>query len=434
MQRSAELSETDPNPWALWLGLVSVSSQKHISKAERGRRMRFQILHGTKITTTLCSHCSAERSDVFDVETCSKSRFPPSSHTTIVALLLQSSSAFSGNPPRCYMKSVRGTGLLWWICLQTKLSVLQYSAILCIQSRHAAFAHMGAKCTNPSDSFVICGLRIMCLLLRNNDFFFSLFFESLSYFSHLWPLYFCSLWLRYFNTPGTICFSLSNLYLIIFFRHRTESKFIFRKRRAGSLNGRCDDEHDAPARHNFDFVLSEIPLNLSHVFLAAHSHAARAFFPGMMIDSSLIYMTEMIPCWCSPEASWRSEFTGPWWESECCVRPNSPPDVTICPSDCSLSAEWCAASTCLQSAFREGGGGIEKRAASPLQFSFNHHSSFHLFPQRVCMFIRMFCTCHSFFFLNSRHFRSLAEEMQFPHTHVWCVTLRQASSTAARNH
>lgn len=356
MQRSAGLSETDPNPWALWLGLVSVSSQKHISKAERGRRMRFQILHGTKITTTLCSHCSAERSDVFDVETCSKSRFPPSSHTTIVALLLQSSSAFSGNPPRCYMKSVGGAGLLWWICLQTRLSVLQYSAILCIQSRHAAFAHMGAKCTNPSDSFVICGLRIMCLLLRNNDFFFSLFFESLSYFSHLWPLYFCSLWLRYFNTPGTICFSLSNLYLIIFFRHRTESKFIFRKRRAGSLNGRCDDEHDAPARHNFDFVLSEIPLNLSHVFLAAHSHAARAFFPGMMIDSSLIYMTEMIPCWCSPEASWRSEFTGPWWESECCVRPNSPPDVTICPSDCSLSAEWCAASTCLQSAFGEGGG------------------------------------------------------------------------------
>lgn len=355
MQRSAGLSEKDPNPWALWLGLVSVSSQKHISKAERGRRMRFQILHRTKITTTLCSHCSAERSDVFDVETCSKSRFPPSSHTTIVALLLQSSSAFSGNPPRCYMKSVRGAGLLWWICLQTRLSVLQYSAILCIQSRHAAFAHMGAKCTNPSDSFVICGLRIMCLLLRNNDFFFSLFFESLSYFSHLWPLYFCSLWLRYFNTPGTICFSLSNLYLIIFFRHRTESKFIFRKRRAGSLNGRCEDEHDAPARHNFDFVLSEIPLNLSHVFLAAHSHAARAFFPGMMIDSSLIYMTEMIPCWCSPEASWRSEFTGPWWESECCVRPNSPPDVTICPSDCSLSAEWCAASTCLQSAF--GGGG-----------------------------------------------------------------------------
>lgn len=171
MQRSAGLSETDPNPWALWLGLVSVSSQKHISKAERGRRMRFQILHGTKITTTLCSRCSAERSDVFDVETCSKSRFPPSSHTTIVALLLQSSSAFSGNPPRCYMKSVGGAGLLWWICLQTRLSVLQYSAILCIQSRHAAFAHMGAKCTNPSDSFVICGLRIMCLLLRNNVFF-----------------------------------------------------------------------------------------------------------------------------------------------------------------------------------------------------------------------------------------------------------------------
>lgn len=39
-----------------------------------------------------------------------------------------------------------------------------------------------------------------------------------------------------------------------------------------------------------------------------------------------------------------------------------------------------------------------------------------------------------FFSKNSRHFRSLAEEMQFPHTHVWCVTLRQASSTAARNH
>lgn len=74
MQRSAELSEKDPNLWALWLGLVSVSSQKHISKAEHGCRMRFQILHRTKITTTLCSHCSAERSDV---ETSSKSCFPP---------------------------------------------------------------------------------------------------------------------------------------------------------------------------------------------------------------------------------------------------------------------------------------------------------------------------------------------------------------------
>ena len=139
----------------------------------------------------------------------------------------------------------------------------------------------------------------------------------------------------------------------------TGSKFTFRKRyaHAGSINGRGDDEHDAPARNNFDFVLSEIPLNLSHVFLAAHSHAARAFFPGMMIDSSLICMTEMIPCWCSLGIFFF--FCGGLVEervhrAECCVRPNSPPDVTICPSDCSLSAEWCAASTCLQSAF--GGG------------------------------------------------------------------------------
>lgn len=32
-------------------------------------------------------------------------------------------------------------------------------------------AHMGAKCTNPTDSFIICGLQIMCLMLRNIFFF-----------------------------------------------------------------------------------------------------------------------------------------------------------------------------------------------------------------------------------------------------------------------
>lgn len=43
--------------------------------------------------------------------------------------------------------------------------------ILCIPSCHSARAHMGAKCTNPSDSFIICGPRIMCLMLHNNAFF-----------------------------------------------------------------------------------------------------------------------------------------------------------------------------------------------------------------------------------------------------------------------
>ena len=278
----------------------------------------------------------------------------------------------------------------------------------------------------------------MCLLLRNNDFvfFFSLFFESLSYFSHLWPLYFCFLWLRYFNTPGTLCFSLSNLYLIFFFfRHRTESKFIFRKQSAGSLNGRCEDEHDAPARHNFDFVLSEIPLNLSHVFLAAHSHAARAFFPDMMIDSSLIYMTEIIPRWCSPEVFF-TEASGGASSPGRGGRASAASGRTHLPMSQSVhqTAAWVQSDVLPLLAFNQlSVGGIEKRAASLLQFSFNHHSSFHLFPQRVCMFIRMFCTCHSFLQKILSIFDPSLRKCNF-HTHVWCVPLRHASSTAARNH
>lgn len=53
--------------------------------------------------------------------------------------------------------------------------------ILCIQSCTKVLVHMGAKCTNPSDSFIICGPRIMCLMLHNNYFFFKIG----SYFSHL---------------------------------------------------------------------------------------------------------------------------------------------------------------------------------------------------------------------------------------------------------
>lgn len=43
--------------------------------------------------------------------------------------------------------------------------------IVCALSCHTDRALMGAKCTHPSDSFLICGLRIMCLMLHNNIFF-----------------------------------------------------------------------------------------------------------------------------------------------------------------------------------------------------------------------------------------------------------------------
>lgn len=52
--------------------------------------------------------------------------------------------------------------------------------ILCFQSCHMVLADMGAKCTNPPDSFIICVPRIMCLMLHNNYFFF---FKTCSYFS-----------------------------------------------------------------------------------------------------------------------------------------------------------------------------------------------------------------------------------------------------------
>ena len=117
MQRWAELSEKDPNSWVLWLGLVSVSTQRRTSKAERGRGMRFQILHRTEMITTLCLRCSTGRSDVFDVETSSKSCFPPSSRTTVWAHRGTSSWVF-------FPFFRKSTALVTWICERSWAAVV----------------------------------------------------------------------------------------------------------------------------------------------------------------------------------------------------------------------------------------------------------------------------------------------------------------------
>lgn len=157
--------------------------------------------------------------------------------------------------------------------------------ILCIQLCHAALDHMVAKCTNPSDSFIICGLRIMCLMLPNNDFFFLILVTC----SH--SIFFI-FWLRCINTlvsSPQSGFIFSNFYLIIF-RHQMKSTFVFRKQRTHA--GPC---HDVPPQWQpgttLDFVHSEIPFNLSHLLLGAILLSD----VRMMIDSSLISLKEWFP-------------------------------------------------------------------------------------------------------------------------------------------
>lgn len=117
--------------------------------------------------------------------------------------------------------------------------------IVCALSCHTDRALMGAKCTHPSDSFLICGLRIMCLMLHNNIFFFS---DLFLFESHLQSVYFCFFWFCYIYTYFRAFFpSLSHLCLIIF-RHQIESIFVFwiQHKNAGSLNYCSKEAHDVP--------------------------------------------------------------------------------------------------------------------------------------------------------------------------------------------
>lgn len=103
---------------------------------------------------------------------------------------------------------------------------------------------MGAKCTHPSDSFLICGLRIMCLMLHNNIFFLRplLIWITLavSLFLFLLILLYLSLFQCFFPLPVSFVFD--------HFRHQIESKFVFwiQHKNAGSLNYYSKEAHDLP--------------------------------------------------------------------------------------------------------------------------------------------------------------------------------------------
>lgn len=100
------------------------------------------------------------------------------------------------------------------------------------------------------------------------------------------------------------------------------------------------------------------------------------------------------------------------------------------------TAAWVQSDVLPLLAFNQLSGGGENRKASCISPSILLQSSliFSSIPTESLHVYSYVLHLSLFFSKNSRHFRSLAEEMQFPHTHVWCVTLRQASSTAARNH
>lgn len=189
----------------------------------------------------------------------------------------------------------------------------------------------------------------MQLTLRNNGFLFS----------HLWPLYFCFFWFKYINTliamhnlDGFFFPPASNWIIL---RHQIKSKFVFWKQHihAGSLDDCLEDVFEVPLqwKHSTTLTLSTqkflwICLIYSCVLFCSHSCAACLFFAGMMIDSSLIYMTGLFPA--DAAESLAEEVHGASVWEQCCVSPNSPPDVTICPSVC--RAEWCDVSAFLRSA------------------------------------------------------------------------------------
>lgn len=189
---------------------------------------------------------------------------------------------------------------------------------------------MGAKCTHPSDSFLICGLRIMCLMLHNKIFLFLR--PLLIWITLAVSLFLFLLILLYLSLFQCFSPSLSHLCLIIF-RHQIESKFVFwiqHKCRFTKLllqrGAWCSSTWQQCTSLT---VHSEIPFNLSHLFLfSSCSYAAWVCFQGMMIDSSLIYMTEFCPADAGKKAP------GPRSESGAVSVQTWPPDVPICPSVC----------------------------------------------------------------------------------------------------
>lgn len=211
-------------------------------------------------------------------------------------------------------------------------------------------------------------------------------------------------------SPVALCF--------ITFWHQTKS--LFWHMDAGSLDGHLEDVSEVPLQWEPSTTLTPstqefllIWLIYSGLLFCSQSCTAYLSFAGVMIDSFLIFLTELFPADAARSFAVHVEedARGAWSESSA-VSPNSPPDVTFYPSDC--SAEWCDVSVSLRSA------GTEARAASHICFS--QHSSFHLFPESFSIFTCLFCNCHNLIFLSSLHFCPQAGKKYNLHTRLMCDT------------
>lgn len=112
-------------------------------------------------------------------------------------------------------------------------------------------------------------------------------------------------------------------------------------------------------------------------------------FYGRMMDSSLIHITELFPGDAARKLCMRRR------KSQRAALCQSKPDPLMSQSVYQFAGQSDELSLLSFNHLQE----IEEWRASLLQFSFYHHSSFYLFPERVGMFICMFWNVHSFFFL-----------------------------------
>lgn len=160
---------------------------------------------------------------------------------------------------------------------------------------------------------------------------------------------------------------------------------------------------------NQKFLL--ICLIYSSVLFCSHSYTACVFFYGMMIDSSLIYMTELFPADAAKSFAVHveEEVHGALVREQCCVSPN----LTSWCHNLSISLPG-RMMCCLY--FRS----ISYRKwKSEVHLSFNSPSIItHLFiysqRESACLFVCSATDTASFLFLFSA-FQSLAEEMLFTH-------------------
>lgn len=234
---------------------------------------------------------------------------------------------------------------------------------------------MGAKCTHPSDSFLICGLRIMCLMLHNNIFFS----QTSSYLNHTCSQFiFVSFDFTIFIFISVLFFpSLSHLCLIIF-RHQIESKFVFwiQHKNAGSLNYCSKEAHDLPLHDSSaqvwlstqKFLLNCLICSSSARVHTQHGYAFKVWW-SILFDLH----DRILPCWCRRKSTRSS--VREW----CCVSPNLTswcPNLSISLLDLLPSVSY-------------------RKQKSEVHLSF---TSLFFFLIPFWMFFCMFCNCHIFFF------------------------------------